>query len=143
MCVKPEMGRRFTFSNILVVRALYAVAQIDTVLAFAIQEVPDIKFFASSVAPESVRRGDLAATFIPGCGQAGSTTLQFRRFFWDYLLSPGDVGLAYQVSQILVTPVGQNWTFFEERGEFRVGAKDLPVTVYDFAYGREPPVKRG
>ena len=143
MCIEPEMGRRFAFSHILVIGALDAVAQIDTILALAIQKVSDFEFFACSVTPEFIRRGDLAAAFVSGCGQAWPTAFQFRRFFRNYLLSSGDVCLAYQVSQILVTPVGQNWTFFEERGEFRVGAKDLPVTVYDFAYGREPPVKRG
>lgn len=87
VCIEPEVGRRFAFSHILVVGALDAVAQVDTILALAIELVPYFELFSCAVASKLVGRGDLSATFVSGCGQTWPTALQFRRFFWDYLLS--------------------------------------------------------
>ena len=52
MGIESEMGWWFGFAYILVFWALEAVAQVDTVGAFAVQEVSDVEYLSCTVASE-------------------------------------------------------------------------------------------
>ena len=66
MGIKPEMGRWFAFSNILVERAFDTEAQIHTIFAFAVQLVSNFKFFPCAVAGKFAGRYYLPTAFVPG-----------------------------------------------------------------------------
>ena len=52
MGVKSEVGWRFGFAYILVLWAFKAVAQVDTVVVFAVQEVSDVEYLSCLIAGE-------------------------------------------------------------------------------------------
>ena len=52
MGIKSEVGWRFGFAYILVLWAFKAVAQVDTVGAFAVQEVSDVEYLSCLIAGE-------------------------------------------------------------------------------------------
>ena len=66
MGIKPEMGRWFAFSNILVERAFDTEAQIHTIFAFAVQLMANFEFFPCAVTGKFVGRYHLPTAFVPG-----------------------------------------------------------------------------
>ena len=52
MGIESEMGWWFGFAYILVFWALEAVAQVDAIVAFAIQEVSDVEYLSCLIAGE-------------------------------------------------------------------------------------------
>ena len=52
MGVKSEVGWRFGFAHILFFWAFETVAQVNTVGAFAVQEVSDVEYFSCLVTGE-------------------------------------------------------------------------------------------
>ena len=54
MGIKSEVGRWFGFAHILVFWALEAIAQVDAVGTFAVQEVSDVEYLPCLIAGESL-----------------------------------------------------------------------------------------
>ena len=66
--IKSEMGWGFTLPHVLVFFTFYAVSQVDTVSALAVEPMTDFKIFTGLVASEGFGGSYLAAAFVIGLG---------------------------------------------------------------------------
>ena len=88
------------------------------------------------VAFKGLGRCDDLATFVFGIAEACVATRDFGASFGgDDFLSLGDVHLANEVSQVLITAVCDNRWTCECGGEVFGGLEDGPVFVYDLLDG--------
>ena len=89
----------------------------------------DFEFFFGLFAGEGLGCRQLSAAFVFLGREAGDASLELWWFLGEDLLSPRYMNLADEVSQVLVLPVSNDWSFRECWCYVWVGVENVPVLV--------------